>query len=373
MYLNKFVDEVIEKDRKIFFNDLKSIGNENNLNSADLSENKDVPLITDFTEYNPFHLGHLYNLKLAKEKVPDGIFVAIVPGLFERSGRGIPYIMTRYARSKIAISLGADIVVEGPPMGIMGSGQYSLSLSAMFKSLNTDYIPRGYKPFKGFQLILDRISNGFAVSPKPYKIIDFETKEVFLDGKLEEDNYVIASLSKSMNKIGFNFKNKFIFIKRIENVSGTAIRQAIEMENFDNLSEMVPNQTISILKREIAEHQAPLHNLRSTESILYTVNNCSYDELISLNLLDKNTANNILKMRENEAFTSLDEVINSISQGFSTHFQNRILSVLEARINKNTISHYIDNYPSIIRVLNYKSNRVLKIFKEKINRRVELW
>jgi predicted nucleotidyltransferase len=372
MSLYKFVDKIIEKDRKIFFNDLK-LDDENDLKSVDLSKNKDVPLISDFTEYNPFHFGHLHNLRLAKEKVPNGIFVAIIPGLFERSGRGTPYIMTRYARAEIAISLGVDIVVEGPPMGIMGSGQYSLALSSMFKALNTDYIPRGYKPFKSFQAILNRISNGFAVSPKPYKIIDVETKDILLDGKLEEDNYVIVSLSKSMNKIGFDFKNKFIFIKRIENISGTAIRQAIEMENFNVLSDMVPKQTIAILKREIAKSKAPLHNIRSTEAISYSVNNCSYDELISLNLLDKNTVVNLIEKREKEDFTSLDDVLNSISQGFSTHFQNRVLSVLEARINKNDISNYINNYPSIIRVLNYKNSKVLKIFKEKINRRVELW
>jgi predicted nucleotidyltransferase len=372
MILNKFVDKIMEKDRKIFFHDLKS-NNKNNLNSFDLSKNKDVPLIADFTEYNPFHFGHLYNLKTAKEKISNGIFVAIIPGLFERSGRGTPYIMTRYARAEIAISLGVDIVVEGPPMGIMGSGQYSLSLASMFKALNTDYIPRGYKPFKGFQPILNRITEGFAVSPKPYKIIDMESKEVLLDGKLEEDNYVIASFSKSMNKVGFDFKNKFIFIKRIENVSGTAIRQAIEIGNFDNLSNMLPKQTIDILEKEIANYKAPLHNLRSIESILYSVNNCSYDELISFNLLDKKTVDNLIEKREKESFVSIDEVLNSISQGFSTHFQNRVLSVLEARITKSNISNYINNYPSIIRVLNYKNSRVLEIFKEKINRRVELW
>ena len=42
-------------------------------------------------------------------------------------------------------------------MGIMGSGQYSLCLSKMFQALNTDYIPRGYKPLEGFDEILKRL------------------------------------------------------------------------------------------------------------------------------------------------------------------------------------------------------------------------
>ena len=55
--------------------------------------------------------------------------------------------MTREARAETAIAVGADIVVEGPPMGIMGSGQYSLCLAKTFMALDADYIPRGYRPF----------------------------------------------------------------------------------------------------------------------------------------------------------------------------------------------------------------------------------
>lgn len=130
----------------------------------------------------------------------------MIPGPTERSGRGLPYIMSRYARARAAIAVGADIAVEGPPMGVMGSGQYSLCLAKMFKALNTDYIPRGYKPAPNFNKILKRINDGHIIVPKPYKIIDTTTNEILLEDPLEEDNYVIVSLSKSLGKIGFNFK-----------------------------------------------------------------------------------------------------------------------------------------------------------------------
>ena len=72
----------------------------------------------------------------------------------------------------------------------------------------------------------------------------------------------------------------------------------------------------------------------------------------------------------------IDEIQNCISYGFSTHFNHRVLSVLETKINKDIIYDYIDNYPSKIRVLDYKNESVLEDFKEKINennRRIELW
>lgn len=367
-----FVKKIIERDKKIFFKDYndsihinksRSDLQEDNFKNSDKSNNKYI--IADFTEYNPLHNGHYHCMKVAKEKVPNGIFVAIVPGLFERSGRGIPFIMTRQARSKAAISIGADIVVEGPPMGIMGSGQYSLCLAKTFKALNTDFIPRGYSPFDGFDIILDRIAKGYGIAPKPYKIVDMECDEILFEGKLEEDNYVIASLSKSLKKIGFNFKNKFLFIKRIEGVSGTLIREATISGNFLEVTKMLPSSTIDILKNEIKENRAPLHMSRDIESILNSANNLSFDELSNLNLIDIKTAEKLVDKREIKDFESIEEIQNCISYGFSSHFNHRVLSVLETKINKNIIYDYIDNYPSKIRVLDYKNEVVLEEFKEK--------
>ncbi len=192
----EFVRNFIERDRKLLLEDAKK-------NPEYGEKSSEFKIIADFTEYSPLHIGHRHCMIEAKKKVEDGIFVAVVPGPFERSGRGLPYIMTRHSRADAAVAVGADIVVEGPPMGIMGSGQYSLCLAKIFKALNADYIPRGYKPLPGFEKILQRISDGKGVAPKPYKIIDMDTKEVLMEGKLHEDNYVIVSLSRSLTKSQF--------------------------------------------------------------------------------------------------------------------------------------------------------------------------
>lgn len=355
--MNELVKNIILNDRKIFFDDFqrKSIDNFN--------VNNETCLIADFTEYSPLHNGHFHCMKTAKYQFPDALFVAIVPGLFERSGRGVPYILPRQIRAEIAISVGADIVVEGPPMGIMGSGQYSLCLAKTFKALNTDYIPRGYKEVDGFNNILNRISAGHGINPKPYKIVDMDTGEILLKDKLKEDNYVIVSFSKSLKKIGFDFKDKFIFVKRISGVSGTLIRESIANNNFDNVKNMMPSETIEVLKREISLNKCPLHNCRYDEMIINNANNLSFDKLIKLNLFNEDLANKII---DNRPYNSVDEVKNTISFGFSSHFSSRVLSILEANIEKEIISEYIENYPSIIRVLNYKNKEVLKKFKDKI-------
>ena len=364
-----FIKEIQENDRKTFFKDFENSKKFSEKCSEDEIPNKSSdsrPLIADFTEYSPLHNGHFHCMKTAKEKIPDGLFVAVVPGLFERSGRGLPYILHRKTRAEIAIAVGADIVVEGPPMGIMGSGQYSLCLTKMFQALNTDFIPRGYRPFDGYEKILERISLGHGVAPKPYRIVDMDTKEVIYNGKLEEDNYVIVSFSKSLKKIGFDFKDKFIFVPRIEGVSGTLIRKACSENNLDSVKSMLPSETLRILEREINEDRAPLHDLRVEERIIDSANSLSFEDLLKLNFFNEKLANELVEKREEKPFESIAEIEDSIFYGFSSHFKNRVLSILETRINADMISEYINDYPSTVRVLNYKNEAVLEEFKEKV-------
>lgn len=358
MQMETFVESIIKKDKEQFRKD-------NELNALELINTSNfTPVIADFTEYSPLHNGHLFCMKEAKRLHPEALFVAVIPGLFERNGRGLPYILTRQKRAELAIKLGADIAVEGPPMGIMGSGQYSLCLSLMFKALNADYIPRGYiSDDPKFKIILDYINNGMGVAPKPYKIISMEDKKVLLEGKLNNDDYVIVSLSKSLTKINFDFKNKFIFVPRLENVSGTKIREMVSKGHIDELDDMLPQETIEILKEEISLNHAPLHDTRSYSSILNNVNTFTQEELYNLNLIDSTTVENILS---NRPFDNINDLLENITQGFSTHKKQRILSVLEVGIFKDEIHKYINSYPQTIRVLGYKNNEVLKKFEHNL-------
>ncbi len=344
------LSEILERDMNLFYEYLDTDIKRNDPSS-------DVRLVADFTEYNPLHNGHYHCMKVARSEVPDSLFVAVVPGLFERSGRGIPYILPREKRAEIAVSLGADVVVEGPPMGLMGSGQYSLCLCKMFQALNADYIPRGYNPVEGFDEILNRINHGHHIAPKPYKIVDKTTGEILLKDKLKEDNYVITSFANSLSKIGFDYTDKFIFVKRIEGVSGTRIREAVMSGEFSSVRDMMPKKTIEVLTRD---KDMIIFGKRLDDEIISNANDL---ELRDLNLLNDKLASDIISKRP---FNTLDDVFDAIPQGFSTHFKQRILSILENPIQKKDMSQFIEKYPSQIRVLKYKNDEVLEVFKEKV-------
>ncbi|ADG13270.1 protein of unknown function DUF795 [Methanocaldococcus infernus ME] len=306
-------------------------------------ENKRV--VSDFTEYNPLHKGHKYALDKGREK---GFFVSVLPGPLERSGRGIPYLFNRYIRARMAIAAGVNLVVEGPPMGLLGSGQYMLCLIKLFYHLKAEIIPRGYIPDPTMEKVINCINRGYHIIVKPFKIMCAETKEI-LGEKLEIDNYVIASMSQTIYKLKpiLNYEPKFLFIRRLEGISGTKIREAILKGKFELVKDMLPESTLKILEELKREGLENYILKRDTERILETANN--YD-------LYKYLPNHVAELLEkNRPYNSLEEIKKVIPKGFSRHFKERILTRLEARIEKETIKKYIENYPAKIKIIGHAS------------------
>lgn len=73
-------------------------------------------------EYNPLHNGHLYQLQKSKELSGADYIIIIMGGNFMQ--RGTPAIMDKYARTKTALSCGADLVLELPSYYATGSAEY---------------------------------------------------------------------------------------------------------------------------------------------------------------------------------------------------------------------------------------------------------
>ena len=63
-------------------------------------------------EYNPFHLGHLYQLKKIKEMYPNSIIIVVCSSNFTQ--RGDVSIINKWDKTKIALDYGVDIFIELP-------------------------------------------------------------------------------------------------------------------------------------------------------------------------------------------------------------------------------------------------------------------
>jgi predicted nucleotidyltransferase len=81
-------------------------------------------------EYNPFHNGHLYHIQQSQKKTGADCVVAVMSGHFLQ--RGEPALVSKWARTKMALAGGADLVVELPfafaaqPADLFAGGAMSL-------------------------------------------------------------------------------------------------------------------------------------------------------------------------------------------------------------------------------------------------------
>ena len=73
-------------------------------------------------EYNPFHNGHQFHIEKAKEITGADYVVVVMSGSFTQ--RGIPAFADKYTRTKMALSCGADLVLELPVYYATGSAEY---------------------------------------------------------------------------------------------------------------------------------------------------------------------------------------------------------------------------------------------------------
>ncbi len=58
-------------------------------------------------EYNPFHSGHEFHIKKAKELTDSGFCVVVMSGDFVQ--RGEPALYSKYLRTRMALCCGADL------------------------------------------------------------------------------------------------------------------------------------------------------------------------------------------------------------------------------------------------------------------------
>lgn len=63
-------------------------------------------------EYNPFHNGHAYHIRKAKAVTGASYCIVVMSGNYVQ--RGTPAVISKYARTQMALEAGADLVLELP-------------------------------------------------------------------------------------------------------------------------------------------------------------------------------------------------------------------------------------------------------------------
>ncbi len=85
-------------------------------------------------EYNPFHNGHVHHIQTSKELTGADYTIVAMSGNFVQ--RGAPALMDKYARTRMALEGGADLVLELPAIfAIASSGCVALGGGSLLDHL----------------------------------------------------------------------------------------------------------------------------------------------------------------------------------------------------------------------------------------------
>ena len=222
------------------------------------------------TEYNPFHLGHLHHLKECKKNTNCNGVICVMSGNFVQ--RGMPAIMDKWERAKIAVKNGVDLVVELPLIFSISSAETfaygAVALLEKTKIVNNLYFGSEH----GNVLDLNKIASVIIKEPIEYKnTLKKELakgvpyhyarltslKNYFNDINLEE------IISSSNNILGIEYLKALIrlnspikpyTLKRIgsnyndENItslyaSATSIRKTLSFNDFDKIKKVLPKES----------------------------------------------------------------------------------------------------------------------------------
>ncbi len=343
-------------------------------------------------EYNPFHNGHLYHLEQAKSLCNAEFVVCVMSGNFIQ--RGEPAIINKWARTKMALKCGIDLVIELPLPYAMSSAEF-FAYGAVkilndigvvdclcFGSENADIDkfstiadilidePDGYK-----RVLKQELSKGISFP---------SSRETALRSYLKERGIEIPELEdiigSSNNILGIEYikalkrlKSKIepFTIKRINNSynsseitgnisSATSIRKLIQTEK-KQLDMVLPYNCLAILEEEFNAGRGPIYPYLYEQLIISSIRRMTKEQLKLLPYVSEGMENRIKEAAG--ACGTLDELIEKIStkRYTRTRVQRIITSLLTGFTSDefNTFNRF--GGPQYVRVLglNNKGRQLL--------------
>lgn len=214
-------------------------------------------------EYNPFHNGHLYHLNKVKEKYPNHIIVLVMNGNFTE--RGEVTIIDKWKRSDIALSLGADLVIELPfPFATQSADFYSYGAITILEKLGVEKVVFGSESdnIKDLELIaktqidndeFDKLVKIYCKLGNNYPtalslaLEDLTNKKITTPNDLLAVSYIKTILENKYKIVPETIKreNNYHSKELSEIASATAIRESLK--DGKDVSKQVPKETKNYL------------------------------------------------------------------------------------------------------------------------------
>lgn len=328
------------------------------------------------SEYNPFHNGHNYIQKKAREITNADIVIAIMSGDFVQ--RGEISLIDKYKRANSAM-LSADLVIEMPSfISLQAANLFARKNIEILNKLEIDYLSFGIENIseKNFIKTCEKIfenenrinidtktflDEGMSFAKASYlaSIKYIENKEFFSSNNILALEYLraIKKLNANIEIVPIkrkNSMNKDVELRKNSFSSSSSIRNNIENEK---IKDYLPSLSYNYLKEFKNEY-----NIFPQNDLLYEL--FRYKILIEeKNMKDilcyeEGMDNYLKKIAKDEIFYK-DFINNSTSQRFTKSRIKRLM--INYLLENKTYLNEVDI--NFIKVLSFNENAT-KLFKE---------
>ena len=327
-------------------------------------------------EYNPFHLGHLYQINKIKEMYKDSIIIAIVSSSFTQ--RGDVSILNKWNKARIALDNGIDLVIElpyfyaGQSSDIFAKGAVTilnyLGIDTLVFGMESDDI-NNLKLMADIQLndknynniVKEYLSNGYNYPTALSKAIkDILNLDIYLPNDLLALSYIkqVKLINNNINVIGIKRTNDY----HSKEITSNIVNASLIREQFKNnldISNYIPSYDTNKLYNVSVNDFYPLLKYQ----ILNNINNL--DKFLTV---DEGIDNRIKKYIKNS--NNWNELVNNIKTKRYTYNKiNRMLMHILFNLTKDESKNIAIDY---VRVLGFNSKGRSYLNKIKKNKDINI-
>lgn len=199
-------------------------------------------------EYNPFHLGHLYQLKKIREREKDARIIVLVSSCFTQ--RGDVSLMDKWKRTQILLDNGVDMVVEFPfGYASQGADIFAKGAIKIFSKLKIDFLVFGTDVMSVENLT--SIAN-LQLNSKEYNSLVLELLSTGVNYPTAMSNAVDKLLSLKIDKandlLGLSYVKEII--RQNVSIKPIAIKRTNDYHDLSDCCDIISGSAIRKLIKE---------------------------------------------------------------------------------------------------------------------------
>lgn len=384
---------------------IKIISNEEN--SRDIIRKKEekgnnMKIVGLVTEYNPFHNGHEYHIRKAKEITGADYCITVMSGNYVQ--RGEPSIVDKWIRTKMALVSGVDVVVELPTIHAASSAEFfalnSVRLLDKMNVIHSLCFGSEIGNLQGLQIIAQilcdepssyisylqtRLSLGESYpKARSQALVKYLNEQNHLNFNLED---VIQVLSSPNNILGIEYLKALIrtqskiipyTIQRIgpgyhaqelqhNYSSATAVRNTIKDPfSISKVKNIIPEKAYSVLRDALSLKRGPNELNLYSQALHYRLMQLNTEDLTQYPEISEGLENRIIEAAKN--YVPISDLINAVKTKRYTYtrIQRSLLYILLGikQDEFNKYNRYVG--PPYVRILGFRqeASPILKYIKE---------